>query len=130
MIKNSLKQFSNSITFIWNIPLRLQEMVNDDSLERIKKKWWDSISVRDTCEELNEETDGISIKNIGKFQYSPSSYRKPETSVFFRGYVFFIIIQNFTDLISSRWCISSNISWNWLGNIYSDSGIFLVPIRA
>lgn len=44
---------------------RLQEFINQGELNRLKTKWWNEISIRETCEELNEETDGISIKNIG-----------------------------------------------------------------
>lgn len=46
---------------------RLQDIINEGGLISLKETWWKKISIRGKCEELKEEEDGISIKNIGEF---------------------------------------------------------------
>lgn len=41
------------------------ELINNRVLEELTNKWWDSNELKKECPRIEDETDGISIKNIG-----------------------------------------------------------------
>ena len=41
------------------------ELINNRVLEELTSKWWDSNELKKECPRIEDETDGISIKNIG-----------------------------------------------------------------
>ena len=41
------------------------ELINNRVLEELTNTWWDSNELKKECPRIEDETDGISIKNIG-----------------------------------------------------------------
>ena len=41
------------------------ELINNRVLEELTNNWWDSNEMKKECPRIEDETDGISIKNIG-----------------------------------------------------------------
>ena len=44
---------------------RMLELINNRVLEELTDTWWDSNELKKECPRIEDETDGISIKNIG-----------------------------------------------------------------
>lgn len=48
-----------------NSPFRILQLLNRRQLERLKEKWWNSNPKAIKCEKQDDQSDGISIQNIG-----------------------------------------------------------------
>lgn len=44
---------------------RILQLLNRRDLERLKEKWWNGNPERKDCEKVEDQSDGISIENIG-----------------------------------------------------------------
>lgn len=44
---------------------RILQLLNRRDLERLKEKWWNKNPDRKDCEKVDDQSDGISIQNIG-----------------------------------------------------------------
>lgn len=45
--------------------LRILQLLNRRELERLKERWWNKNSEKKQCEKADDQSDGISIQNIG-----------------------------------------------------------------
>lgn len=48
-----------------NLCYRILQLLNRRQLERLKEKWWNSNPKAIKCEKQDDQSDGISIQNIG-----------------------------------------------------------------
>lgn len=44
---------------------RILQLLNRRDLERLKEKWWNNNPEKKNCEQVEDQSDGISIQNIG-----------------------------------------------------------------
>ena len=44
-------------------------LLNQRRLETLKERWWTENPDKKDCGDMNDQSDGISIQNIGSFQY-------------------------------------------------------------
>ena len=51
--------------FLYSQHFRMLELINNRVLEELTNTWWDSNELKKECPRIEDETDGISIKNIG-----------------------------------------------------------------
>lgn len=63
---------------------RILQLLNKRKLEKLKETWWTNNPKKAVCDKQNEETDGISIQNIGKFYSLP---RKKSVDFFEMGFI-------------------------------------------
>lgn len=44
---------------------RILQLLNKRHLEKLKEKWWNNAAYKSKCEKTEDQSDGISIQNIG-----------------------------------------------------------------
>lgn len=82
-------QFNNAIL----------ELLNKRQLEKLKETWWKNDEMQSKCDKPEDQSDGISIQNIGG--------------------VFIVIFGNqkyqiVNDVSTKTYCFF-DFSWNWIG---------------
>ena len=50
-----------------NIINRILKLLNQRKLETLKERWWNQNPMKKVCEKEDDQSDGISIENIGQF---------------------------------------------------------------
>lgn len=47
------------------MPNRILQLLNKRHLEKLKEDWWNAAEYKSKCEKIEDQSDGISIQNIG-----------------------------------------------------------------
>lgn len=92
------------LQLITSLFFRILLLLNKRKLEKLKEKWWNLNPARQQCEKQDNQSDGISIHNIGKQNIINKTEEK-------KNYNYLLIIS--LDII--RWCIYCYIRWDWIG---------------
>lgn len=60
-----MQKFSSQGVLKVNFPSRILMLLNKRLLEKFKERWWRKDEVSSKCEKPEDQSDGISIQNIG-----------------------------------------------------------------
>lgn len=77
-------------------------LLNQRRLETLKERWWTDNPEKKECGDTNDQSDGISIQNIGLFIYSNH----------------LIALNSLIYFFEFRWCLYRHFRWYILGLCY------------